>query len=73
MLLAMLRAKHVDDKEIDVDNIDTSKLTYEARMKLLRDFPVIVARHFDHRFRAFLTYIKAHHTVLGGRVIHHWY
>lgn len=73
MIRGMLRAKHAHDQGFDVDSIDIKEMDSEARMDLLRDFPVIAARHFNHRFNAFLKFIKAHPNLLGGKVIHHWY
>lgn len=73
MLRALLKAKNINDPQFDPDEIDMDELSYQQRNQLLTEYPVIAARHFDHRFKAFLNYIKSNDQVLGGKLIHHWY
>ncbi len=73
LLFALLKTKHTSDPFFDGDSSKVCDLSFKERSQLLADFPVVAARHFDHRFRAFLNYIKADDKVLGGKVIHHWF
>ncbi len=73
LLHALLKAKNFHDPNYDPSTINLDDITFMERAKLLADFPITAARHFDHRFRALLQYINEDNKVLGGKVIHHWW
>ena len=39
---------------------DIAAMSYEEKASMLRNDPVLAARHFDHRLRAFFTDILVH-------------
>ena len=44
---------------------DIAAMSYEEKASMLRNDPVLAARHFDHRLRAFFTDILVHALTLG--------
>lgn len=73
LLNAMLKTKHFAEPNFDLPSIDPSQLPFKERSDLLNDYPIVAARHFDHRFRALLRYLKLDNEALGGKVIHYWW
>ena len=48
-------------------------MTYKERYKLLHDYPVIAARHFDHRFKKLLVFLLNDNELLGGKIADYWW
>ena len=44
---------------------DIAALTYEQKATMLRNDPVLAARHFDHRVRSFFSHVLVRGSVLG--------
>ena len=64
----LLYAKHCSDNNsaqfiFNVENV--ANMTYKEKAQLLHDFPVIAARHFDHRFRKLLSFLLNDEEILG--------
>jgi hypothetical protein len=47
------------------NDYDIGNLTYEQKVSMIRNDPILAARHFDHRLQAFFTYILGNASVLG--------
>ena len=72
MIRALLKAKYKNSKDVNVDEINTTTMHFEDRNQLLREYPVIAARHFNHRFKQFIVFLKQT-LVLGGVVVDYWW
>ncbi len=73
LIAALLQAKNFSNPNFDLASVKIEELSFQERSQLLSDFPVVAARHFDHRFRALLNFIKDDDKLLGGKVEHHWW
>ena len=51
---------------------DIAALSYEEKSTMLRNDPVLAARHFDHRLKAFFKHILVGASALGT-IKHHFY
>ena len=73
MMLAMLRVKYCHDDSIDTAAI-LKTLDRKKRNQLLIDYPIVAARHFNHRFKCLLKYLQnSNDDALGGKIEDYWY
>jgi hypothetical protein len=66
----LLYAKHCSDNnsyQFLFNEEDVANMTYKEKSQLLHDFPVIAARHFDHRFRKLLNFLLKDEEILGNK------
>lgn len=67
--LDMRKALLIADKR---PNVDPKSISLDEAQRLIEIYPVVVSRHFARRVTAFMKYLKANETVLGGKVKDYW-
>ena len=80
MINALLHARLQSNKKRRIKNLintvttsEIKKMPYKERAKLLHDYPIVAARHFNRRFKALMKYLMKDHQILGGKIIDYWY
>jgi hypothetical protein len=66
----LFRIIHKQNTGWDLSDDDIANLTYEQKVSMIRNDPVVAARHFDHRLQAFFTYILGKAAALGTLKYH---
>jgi hypothetical protein len=61
----LFRIIHKQNTGKTLTDDDIGNLTYEQRVSMIRNDPILAARHFDHRLQTFFTYILGNASVLG--------
>ena len=74
----LLYAKHLfenqnSDELFTFDESSICKMSFKERSKLLHDYPVVAARHFDRRFRKLLQFLLNNDQIFGGKITDFWW
>ena len=80
MIRTLMHAKNRNNSKRQMRNLinsattqEISKMKYQERAKLLHDYPVVAARHFNKRFKALMKYLMKDDEILGGKLVDYWY